>query len=187
MSVVKIYNSKNVEFARHLLLIPSPHIRKFRRAVTLNPMLEPFKSHADGFVVLMCKKNFTDPALASPRPLLAAQLPEHWQSIPRELHDELRGVKCLIFPGRHVDPEVNILRTELIACGGIPVDGVDQNGLADAVFVHRAWVEHLSTLLGFAHRRAKLYKRFYAFGSGGLWRVAEWDVRQVWLFGKFLT
>ncbi|KAG8763442.1 hypothetical protein FRC12_008551 [Ceratobasidium sp. 428] len=185
-SIVKIYNANNAQMTRHLLLVPCSLMRKFRRLAPFAPVVEHFKSRTEGLAVIMCKRvqNVVDP---EPRPFLAQQIPKYWQQIPPELHSQLKGVKCLVFPHPDAEPESGLLHAELAKCNAAVVEGFDTRGEAEAVFVHRGWVWQLSGLLGLTHRRKRLFRRFYAFGSGGLWRAAEWDVREIWLFGGMVT
>ncbi|KAG9096028.1 hypothetical protein FS749_009236 [Ceratobasidium sp. UAMH 11750] len=185
-TIIKIYNANNVQMTRHLLLVPCKLIRKFRRLQSFAPVAEHFKSHTEGFAVVMCRRvqNTVEP---EPRPLIAQQLPRHWQQIPPELHEQLRGVKCLVFPSPDSERESGLLHTELAKYGAVILDALDTGGQAETVFIHRAWVWQLSGLLGLTHRRKKLSRRFYAFGSGGLWSVSEWDLREIWLVGGMVT
>ncbi|KAG8737902.1 hypothetical protein FRC10_007549 [Ceratobasidium sp. 414] len=185
-TIIKIYNASNAQMTRHLLLVPCTLVRKFRRLQAFAPVVEYFRTRTEGFAVLMCRRvqNMVEPG---PRPLLAQQLPKHWQQIPPELHDQLRGVKCLVFPSTDSEPESSWLHAELAKCDAVTLDGFDRGGHADAIFVHRAWARQLSGLLGLTHRRKRLHRRFYAFGSGGLWSASEWDVREIWLIGGMVT
>jgi hypothetical protein len=169
--------------ARHLLLIPCTLIHEFLPLQPFEHIAEYFRSHTDGFVTVLCRRVRKKPEQV-PRPLLAAHIPKDWQRIPPRLYNELRQVKCLVFPGPKVEPESGLLHAELAKCGAEVVDEIDADGQARAVFVHRAWVWQLSGLLGLTERRKRPYKRFYAYGSGGLWNVAEWDVREIWLIGE---
>ncbi|QRW03856.1 chromo domain protein [Ceratobasidium sp. AG-Ba] len=185
-TIVKIYTANGVQMGRHLLLIPCPLVRKFRRLPTFTPIAEHFKSRVEGFAAILCKRllKADEP---DPRPLLAHKLPEHWQQIPPGLYPQLRSVKCLIFPGPESDSEAGQLRTELAKCKAVVLDGFDTKSEAEAIFVHRAWVWQLSGLLGLTHRRKRMFRRFYVYGSGGLWSAAEWDVREIWLIGGMIT
>ncbi|KAG8721761.1 hypothetical protein FRC08_010393 [Ceratobasidium sp. 394] len=185
-SIIKIYNANNAQMTRHLLLVPCTLVRKFRRLQPFIPVFEHFQSRTKGFAVLMCRRvqNMIEPP---PRPFLAQRLPKHWQQIPPELHGQLHGVKCFVFPTPDSEPESGLLQAELAKCDAVIIGGCDRGGNADAIFVHRAWVRQLSGLMGLTHRRKRLSRRFYAFGSGGLWSAAEWDVREIWLIGGMVT
>ncbi|KAG9103530.1 hypothetical protein FRC06_010106 [Ceratobasidium sp. 370] len=162
-------------------------LRKMEATIqSFAPIVEHFRPRTEGFAVVMCRRvqNMVGP---EPRPLLAQQFPQHWRQIPPELHDQLRGVKCLVFPSPDSEPESGFLHAELAKCNAVILDALDTGGQAEAVFIHRAWVWQLSGLLGLTHRRKKLSRRFYAFGSGGLWSVSEWDVREIWLVGGMVT
>ncbi|KAG9102832.1 hypothetical protein FRC07_010144, partial [Ceratobasidium sp. 392] len=185
-TVIKIQNDNGAQMTQHLLLVPSPLIRKLRRLQPFLPVVNHFQSRTEGFAVIMCKRvqNMSEP---EPRLLLAQQFPKYWQQIPPRLHDQLQGIKCLVFPHPESEPESGLLYAELAKCNAVVLDGFDTSGQAEAVFVHRAWVWQLSGLLGLTHRRKRLFRRFYAFGSGGLWRASEWDIREIWLIGGMVT
>ncbi|KAG8739994.1 hypothetical protein FRC10_004873 [Ceratobasidium sp. 414] len=185
-TIVKIYNANNVQTTRHLLLVPCTLMRKFRRLQPFIPVAKHFESRTGGFAVVMCRRvqNMVEP---EPRPLLAQKLPEYWQQIPPELHGQLRGARCLVFPSPDSEPESGVLHAELAKCNAVILDALDTGGHAEAVFVHRAWVWQLSGVLGLTHRRKRPTRRFYVFGSGGLWTASEWDVREIWLVGGMVT
>ncbi|KAG8733058.1 hypothetical protein FRC10_000458 [Ceratobasidium sp. 414] len=162
-------------------------LRKMETTIqSFAPVVEHFRSRTGGFAAVMCRRvqNMVEPR---PRPLLAQKLPEHWQQIPPELHGQLCGVRCLVFPSPGSEPESGVLHGELTKCNAVILDALDAGGHAEAVFVHRAWVWQLSGVLGLTHRRKRLSRQFYVFGSGGLWRASEWDVREVWLVGGMVT
>lgn len=122
---------------------------------------------------------------ASP-PMQLAQIPQYWQEIPPDMKSLFEGVNCLVFPSEEFDSdfEVRLLRHQLHRCGAQVLEGRDPAGQAAAIFVHRRYVDSLSQLKGFSRRKQVHHKRFYAYGSGGNWRVAEWDLREVWKWGR---
>ncbi|KAB5595768.1 hypothetical protein CTheo_781 [Ceratobasidium theobromae] len=195
VSDIKIYTTGNIEFARRLLLIPTALIRKYRHAPqnALRQIVDHFNSpkyiNIPSFVVLMVRNATGPDEPEAPPPMQLAQIPQYWQEIPPDMKSHFEGVNCLVFPSEEFDSdfEVRLLRHQLHRCGAQVLEGRDPAGQAAAIFVHRRYVDSLSQLKGFSRRKQVHHKRFYAYGSGGNWRVAEWDLREVWKWGGMVT
>ncbi|CAE6399485.1 unnamed protein product [Rhizoctonia solani] len=194
VSEIRITGSTGSEASQRLLLVPIRLMRKYRAAAGLTKICEhfgdPIHTHTPSFVILMLKKEvgiLSDDD--EPPALQVSQLPKYWQQIPPEMKASFKGVNCLVFPSEqfHHDYEVRLMREQLRQCGAHVLEGDDPKSDAGAVFIHRRYTEDMSRLLGTAHRKTKYRVRFYVYGSGGNWRTADWELKEVWKWGGMVT
>ncbi|CAE6442303.1 unnamed protein product [Rhizoctonia solani] len=194
VSEIRIMASNNIESSQRLLLIPTNLMRKYRTATGLAGICEhfsdPIHTHTPSFAVLMLKKEVgTLSDDEEPPAMQLSQLPKYWQQIPPEMKPSFKGVNCLVFPSErfNYDFEVRLMREQLRQCGAHVFEGDDHKSEAGAVFIHRRYIEDTSKLLGLAHRKIKYKVRFYVYGSGGNWKTADWELKEVWKWGGMVT
>ncbi|KAH7341895.1 hypothetical protein B0J17DRAFT_278625 [Rhizoctonia solani] len=186
--------SSGNEASQRLLLVPTRLMRKYRTAPAFARICEhfndPVHTHTPSFAVLMLKKEIGNlPDDEEPPAMEVSQLPKYWQQIPPEMKPSFKGVNCIVFPPEkfNYDYEVRLMREQLRQCGAHVLEGDDTKGDSGAVFIHRRYIEDVSRLLGFNHRKTKYRVRFYVFGSGGNWKTADWELKEVWKWGGLVT
>ncbi|EUC64904.1 chromo domain protein, partial [Rhizoctonia solani AG-3 Rhs1AP] len=191
---IRITGSTGSEASQRLLLVPTRLMRKYRNAEGFAKICQHFgdltHTHTPSFVILMLKKEIG--ALSDddePPAMQVSQLPKYWQQIPPEMKPSFKGVNCLVFPSEqfHHDYEVRLMREQLRQCGAHVLEGEDPKSDAGAVFIHRRYIEDMSRLLGVALRKTKYRVRFYVYGSGGNWRTADWELKEIWKWGGMVT
>ncbi|CAE6456472.1 unnamed protein product [Rhizoctonia solani] len=194
VSEIRIMTSSGNEASQRLLLVPTRLMRKYRNAPAFARICEhfsdPVHTHTPSFAVLMLKKEIGHlPDDEEPPMMQVSQLPKYWQQIPPEMKPSFRGVNCIVFPPEkfNYDYEVRLMREQLRQCGAHVLEGDDTKGDSGAVFIHRRYIEDVSRLLGFNHRKTKYRVRFYVFGSGGNWKTADWELKEVWKWGGLVT
>ncbi|KAF8666735.1 hypothetical protein RHS04_09505 [Rhizoctonia solani] len=194
VSEIRIMASNNNEFSQRLLLIPITLLRKYRNLPALSGICEYFKDQAyaqtPSFVVLMLKKevgSLSDEE--EPPPIQVSQLPKYWQQIPPEMKPSFAGVNCLVFPSREFDHdyEVRLMRHQLRQCGAHVIEGGDPKDTAGAIFIHRRYMDNIAGLAGLSLRKCKYRIRFYVYGSGGNWKTADWELKEIWKWGGMVT
>ncbi|CAE6517418.1 unnamed protein product [Rhizoctonia solani] len=194
VSEIRITGTTGTEASQRLLLVPTRLVRKYRNAPGFTKICEhfgdPVHTHTPSFVVLMLRKEIgTLSDDDEPPPMQVSQLPKYWQQIPPEMKPSFKGVNCLVFPSDqfHHDYEVRLMREQLRQCGAHMLEGEDPKSDAGAVFIHRRYMEDMSRLLGIALRKTKYRVRFYVYGSGGNWKTADWELKEIWKWGGMVT
>ncbi|KAJ1307404.1 hypothetical protein OPQ81_001509 [Rhizoctonia solani] len=194
VSEIRIMARNNTESSQRLLLVPTRLMRKYRLAPGLVGVCEffsdPAHTHTPSFAILMLKKEVgTLSDDGDPPTMQVSQLPKYWQQIPPEIKPSFKGVSCLVFPSERYnhDYEVRLMREQLRQCGAHVLEGEDSKSDAGAIFIHRRYIEDLSRLLGFNNRRSRYRVRFYVYGSGGNWKTADWELKEVWKWGGMVT
>ncbi|CAE6444387.1 unnamed protein product [Rhizoctonia solani] len=194
VSEIRIMASNNNEFSQRLLLIPTTLLRKYRNIPAPRGICEHFRdeiyTQIPSFVVLMLKKEVGSVSdNEEPLAMQVSQLPKYWQQIPPEMKPSFAGVNCLVFPSREFDYdyEVRLMRHQLRQCGAHVIEGSDPKDTAGAIFIHRRYMDDIAHLGGLSLRKCKYRIRFYVFGSGGNWKTADWDLKEVWKWGGMVT